>query len=51
MTKNRCELSAMTSGNFEITSLKWLKMTHAHHLSQVLQIKFSFFLIFRFCVC
>ena len=27
ITKNRCELSAMISENFEITCLKWLK----HH--------------------
>ena len=43
MTENRCELSAMISDNFEITCLKWLKITHAHQLSQVLQMKISFF--------
>ena len=25
MTKNRCELSAMISENFEITCMKWLR--------------------------
>ena len=29
ITKNRCKLSAMISENFEITCLKWLKISHS----------------------
>ena len=48
MTKNRCELSAMISDNFEITCLKWLKNHTCTPVKQcVTNENFHFFLIFH----
>ena len=50
ISKNRCELSAIISENFEITCLKWLNNRTCAPVKPSVTNE-HFFLVFQICVC